>query len=683
MPVKILVVDDEVLMEEMIRMRFRKEIRRNVYDFHFAISGQATLDYLEQEEGIEIILLDINMPEMDGLTLMNNLKQKPYLLKIIMVTAYGNMDNIRASMNRGAFDFITKPIDIHDLRATIQKAEEELNQIREGEAARKQLPLTQQELAKTDEKARYLEELDHFKTRFFTNISHEFRTPLTVIKGMVKQIKENPDQWQDKGHDLILRNTHQLLDLVNQILDLQKLESGKLQVNLVKGEVVSFFRYLAESFQTLAELKQINFSFQASEDTIWMDYDPEKMLRIFSNLISNAIKFTDENGKIEVNIEQGVFEEKVGQASLPVLQITIKDSGIGIPEEKLRHIFDRFYQVDGSSSRKGEGTGIGLSLTKELVQVLDGEITVESQTGVGTRFQLTFPISQQAPQEKNQGIKDSVAELLEARSGDAEPQIVPAITSTEDQPRLLIVEDNADVVTYLLSCLNDQYSLLIARDGQQGIDMALEHIPDLIISDVMMPNKDGFELCKRLKRDARTSHIPIVLLTARSDHASRIDGLRRGADAYLAKPFAQEELLIRLEKLMAVRKALQARYSGAQPSLLPPSKEHEQEDAFFSKLHQILEEHHGDTDFSVPRLCRMIGMSRSTLHRKVHALTNKSISIVIREFRFQKAIALLTSTDKAVADIAYEVGFSDPSYFSRIFSLEYGTSPLKMRHQNR
>ena len=348
---KILVIDDEVHIQALFKARFRKEIRNKEFEFFFVLNGEAVVDAINQHPEINILLCDINMPGMSGLELLAHLKSFPRILKIVMVTAYGNMNNIRSAMNHGAFDFVTKPIDFSDLKATIHKALEELVQIKAGKEAQRQLPITQKKLEKTDQRARYLEELDQLKSRFFTNISHEFRTPLTVIRGMLDQIVDNPDRWFSKGTNMIRRNTNQLLDLVNQILDLQQLESGKLKLNLIQSDIIAFIKYLSDSFSSLAESKGISFSFHTDEAELWMDFDPEKILRIYSNLLSNAIKFTDKGGKIDVHFAVN-SETDIQNNSDASAVITVSDSGIGIPEDQLPHIFDRFYQVYEISGRE-------------------------------------------------------------------------------------------------------------------------------------------------------------------------------------------------------------------------------------------------------------------------------------------------------------------------------------------
>ncbi|WNJ20379.1 tetratricopeptide repeat protein [Pontibacter sp. G13] len=543
---------------------------------------------------------------------------------------------------------------------------------------KQQAQVIEQEKAKLDAANSKLKEMDEAKTRFFTNISHELRTPLTVIRGMSKQIETQPDQWLATGTQLIQRNTDQLLGLINQILDLRKLESGKLSLKPVQADFVHYLRYLAESFQSHAQSLGITLSFESSFEEKVMDFDPEKMQRIMTNLIGNAIKFTPRGGHVFVGISPCTL-------SANCIQIEVRDTGIGIAEDKLPVIFERFLQLDTDQAREGAGTGIGLALAKELVELMGGEIRVDSQLDRGTTFAFRLPATRKAePTDLFQSESQELDSSSETEMGPIPQQSHQAPTTLESVlPKVLIVEDHPDVVDYLSACLAGQYQLLIARDGQEGIDLALEQVPDLIVSDVMMPNKTGFELCETLKQDQRTSHIPIVLLTARADDDSRLTGLRRGADAYLPKPFDQEELLIRLQNLHRNQVQAQSRYKGLDPQPNPPaqSESFELEDAFVSQLREILHAHLTDTEFKVPELCKAIGMSRTNLHRKITALTGGSISQFIRTFRLQLAHDKLTHTDDSISEISFAVGFNDPAYFSRVFAKEYGVPPSKFREQ--
>jgi CheY-like chemotaxis protein/anti-sigma regulatory factor (Ser/Thr protein kinase) len=426
-----------------------------------------------------------------------------------------------------------------------------------------------------------------------------------------------------------------------------------------------------------------------------MDYDPDKMLWILSNLLSNAIKYTSEPGDIYIQVDAPVVN---GQEQL---SIRVQDSGQGIHPDALPYIFDRFYQVEDLASQKRQGSGVGLALVKELVQLLWGTIEATSKLGVGTTFTLHFPISREAPLQDGK-IEPVVATgtlpvgniPLDQANSPAAPESVSnrvsiSVAGSEkqsEQPTLLIVEDNADVRLYLSACLGGNYQLLLAENGQEGIDRAMEHVPDLIVSDVMMPVKDGFALCDALKNDARTSHIPIVLLTARADFESRIKGLRRGADAYLAKPFEQEELLLTLQNLLQARQKLQQKFAELYADRTAPAAADpvdtvtdEIEDAFLQQLEGIIMEHISDPDLSPELICREMGMSNTNLYRKLKALTDLSLTFFIRRIRLREAKNLLLNSDMNVTEVAYAVGFSDPKYFSRIFSEVFEQSPSQFR----
>ena len=535
--------------------------------------------------------------------------------------------------------------------------------------------------------AHRLKELDLAKSRLYTNITHEFRTPLTVILGMAEQIKSDPKNWFNEGLQLIRRNGKQLLNLVNQLLDLSKLESGFMPLKMVNGDIVSFLQYLTEAFHSYADSKDIRLHFASSFDELQMDYDPEKMQNMVSNLLSNAIKFTPAGG--DVYFQLGMRDEGQGMKSgagsslIPhpsSLEIVIRDNGPGISPEHLPHIFDRFYQADDSYTRRGEGTGIGLALVKELVKMMGGSIGVESKQGKGTQFTIRLPVTQTAPKEA--AVQSTAPEDTLAATIIPETGVMAGIHAAEPNSRnlVLLVEDNPDVITYLSSVLSFHYQIAVAQNGQEGIDKAIELVPDLIVSDVMMPEKDGFELCQTLKTDERPSHIPIILLTAKADQPSKIEGLSHGADAYLAKPFYKEELLVRLEKLIELRRRLQERFQKAgnlREVLHTPATG--AEDVFLQKVIRVIEQHMSDENFGIPQLCKELHMSRTTLFRKLKALTGKSAINLIRSFRLEKAKELLETTDWSISKICFEVGFNNPNYFSTVFREEFGIPPSNLK----
>lgn len=540
--------------------------------------------------------------------------------------------------------------------------------------------------------AKRAKELDAVKTQLYTNITHEFRTPLTVILGMAQQVAEKPAEQFDTRMEMIVRNGQNLLNLVNQLLDLSKLETGKMELQLLPGDVIHFMRYIVESFHSLAESQQKQLHFLTDIDALYIAFDREKLRQIVSNLLFNAIKFTPEKGNIYISVLETMPSNSTGS---PALIIKVKDTGIGIPEDQLPYVFDRFYQLDNSHTRKAEGTGIGLALTKELVKLMDGEIVAKSPpagASRGSEFTVSLPVKKVAAMEETM------------QYAVKEPSYAPAVTKpvvgkimpdkeekNSSAPLILLVEDNADVVAYTASCLSD-YRLAVGKDGRGGFDIATEMIPDLIISDVMMPFVDGFELVNKLRRNENTSHIPVIMLTAKADMSSKLEGLQQGADVYLEKPFNKDELLVRINKLLETRKALQQYYlkkagiSGDAPA--PPAEipgkagDHTIEDGFVKRVREAVEQNLTDVNFTVEKLCRQVFMSHSQLHRKLEAVTGCSPNKFIRMIRLKKAKGLLQKPSDSIASVALECGYNDPGYFARVFRLEYGVTPQEWRMSN-
>ncbi len=524
--------------------------------------------------------------------------------------------------------------------------------------------------------ARRLQELDQVKNRLFTNITHEFRTPLTVINGMADRLQGQVDYSAREGLNLIKRNGQQLLYLVNQMLDLARLEGGRLPLNMVQGDVVIFLKYLLESFESLAQAKSISLHFNSTMENFYMDFDTEKLRQVVGNLVQNSIKFTPEGGRVEVKVS--TVKDQV--------RIDVEDTGRGIPADHLDKIFDRFHQVDASDTRSGEGTGIGLTLAKELVKLIGGTISVASEPGRGTTFTVLLPVARTAkaiptfrPIESDFSIVENVPK----------PQPTPAVEETVSSlPTLLIIEDNPDVVRYISLILQNNYQLLTAPNGKLGLDMARAEAPDLILSDVMMPEMNGYEVCRVLKNDLVTSHIPIVLLTAKGDLDSRTEGLETGADAYLVKPFEEKELKVTLKKLFDNQARLREFYTsneffsmrnaGPKKDLHTSSKDQE----FFLRFVDLVEAHLSDPLFSAEQLSQLSFVSYNTCLRKVKAITGMTINEYIRYIRLQQAAhRLLHDLGKPVSRIAEEVGYNSPNYFSRDFRKYMGCTPVEYRNR--
>ena len=538
--------------------------------------------------------------------------------------------------------------------------------------------------------AKRVKELDSIKTQLYTNITHEFRTPLTVILGMAQQIINKPAEHFNNGMEMIIRNGQSLLNLVNEMLDLSKLETGKMQLQLVEADVIHFLRYIVESFHSLAESQQKQLHFLSEIDTLYLQFDQEKIRQIVSNLLSNALKFTPEKGNIYITVLENLPTQNGPKTKLV---IKVKDTGIGIPQNQLPHIFDRFYQLDNSHTRKTEGTGIGLALTKELVKLMEGEIIVKSPpagANKGSEFTIVLPLQKSAAIENKIVYEVKASTLSLKATTQLLPEVVAAtgVHSTVEKPLILLVEDNADVVAYTASCLPD-YRLAVANDGREGFEIACQVIPNLIITDVMMPFVDGFELCRQLRGDERTSHVPIIMLTAKAGIESKIEGLQQGADVYLEKPFNRDELLVRIKKLLEMRQSLQQYYlkkaglasnqnaiNTATQSIISDT---EMENEFVKKIRKLIEDNLSDANFTVEQLCKQIFMSHSQLHRKLEALTGCPPNKFIRIIRLNKAKALLQNTPGSIASIAMDCGYSDPGYFARVFKQEHQVTPQEWR----
>lgn len=525
---------------------------------------------------------------------------------------------------------------------------------------------TENELVFNREQASKLQELDTLKTSFFANISHEFRTPLTLILSPLDDLqKEFPKR---EIFQTMKRNANRLLALINQLLDLSKLEAKQMKPEVTEVELVKFFRTLNSSFSSLAESRGISFDIEQNKKSILGYIDKDKIEKILTNLLSNAFKFTKNGGNVKVNISYN--SEKSNQ-----VKIEIQDTGIGISKEKMNKIFDRFYQIDTSQNRGYEGTGIGLSLVKELVGVLNGTIQVESQENIGTKFTVKLPIDKET-------WKDNIIEIVDRKIVLEDFKIIekpvdlPIKNSNINENILLIVDDNADIRTYIRSVFEKDYQIIEAINGKDGIEKATEKTPNLIISDLMMPEMDGFEFCKTLKTDEKTSHIPVIMLTAKANIESRIEGLELGADDYLIKPFNATEIQVRVKNLIEKQDKLRQYFNGKVIELKPNEiKVNAIEEVFIKKAKSILENHLSDNTFTAEQFSQEMNMSQSQLLRKLKALTNLTINEFIRDFRLQRAAKLLSNKSANVSEIAYMTGFESLSYFSKVFQEKYGKLP--------
>lgn len=576
-----------------------------------------------------------------------------------------------------------------------------------------------------------LEELDKMKSRFFANISHEFRTPLTLILGPVEKIINSvKDKTITSELSMVHRNARRLQKLINQLLSLSKLESGKLQLQAQEMDAVPLIRGYVQSFESLAKQKGIELIIKTETDSIMAWLDQDKIEAVLYNLLSNAFKYTEAGGRIEITLSNSLKIDNQ-QTTIDNLIIKVSNTGSGIPPEKLSHIFNRFYQADNGFSKDQEGTGIGLALTKELVELHHGNISVESEVEVGTTFTVVLPLgmehlkdqeivgSQQSPVSilhspffsRHSSVNSLQSTVFSRQSsvGSEEPLIVnresvlsetessivnrqPSIGNNlqpatrnlqqQNQPILLIVEDNTDLRVYIRSYLDQSYHIIEAENGKEGLKAAISHIPDLIISDVMMPEMDGYELSKHLKTDERTSHIPLILLTARASMESKIEGLETGADDFITKPFDAQELTVRVKNLINQRRKLteklmkKAREKGVTNWLeLSDSGINVMDQKFMQKALKVVEENLADPEFKIDHFSKAMALSHSQLYRKIHALTDQSPNKFIRSTRLQKAAEMIARHEANIAEIAYDVGFNNPSYFAACFKKQFGKLP--------
>jgi signal transduction histidine kinase/CheY-like chemotaxis protein len=538
------------------------------------------------------------------------------------------------------------------------------------------------------------EELFNLKMKFFTDISHEFRTPLSLIIAPLQNIisKAGNDPQMIKHSNLIRKNADRMLRLIDQVMDMMKIDLNKMKLSLSKGDIVAYLKEMIFSFEEIADQRSIILEYNPEVDSFATWFDENKIEKIIYNLLSNSFKFTPDKGKIQVDlkirIKRDISEESdsSNQSDRRFIEITIRDNGIGMPSDYRKHLFERFYRVDRQDSIIRRGTGIGLALTKELVELLSGSIKVESEENKGTCFIILLPAISD-PAESG--------EMAEILNEERIPQTdFPAFALSDDHeyiykyserkneasadrkmPLILLVEDEQEVRDFITGNLNSKYRFLEASDGQKGADLVFRYDPDLIITDIIMPVMDGIEMCHKVKTDIRSSHIPVIMLTARSDLQSKIEGLETGANAYLEKPFSLDLMDAQINNLLESRKLLREKFSK-ELVIKPADITITSVDAIFiRKAMEIVDKHISDSGFGSDQFCREIGMSRSQLHRKLKALTAQAASEFIRTMRLKRAASLLKESKLSVEEISFRVGFNSPAYFTKCFKSLYNTTP--------
>ena len=506
------------------------------------------------------------------------------------------------------------------------------------------------------------------KLQFFTNISHELRTPLTLIADPVDYIirDSNLNAQQRDMLQIVQRNVAVLTRLVSEILDFRKVQNGKMKLHLSDFDLIECMQQWIGLFTVSAQKKNISLQLEAPK-TIPMRADHDKLERICYNLLTNAMKYTPNGGKI--TFAATVEGDKV--------KIEVSDNGIGIAADEQAYIFNRFYQAKNA----GQGTGIGLALVKAFTDLHHGEATVESKEGEGSRFTIVLPLSQagELSTSKSQQPYSPVVEISSTEEVPNQARHIDDLVLPDEaaRPEVLIIDDNSDIRSYLRRALSSTYKVSEAVDGKSGLEMARRIVPDLVISDIMMPVMDGLEFCSQLKQDKAISHIPVILLTARSLDEQRAEGYKHGADAYIAKPFSLELLFSRIDNLIESRKKLSQMFSNTDENGVCEKLSNETDKTFVTQLRKIIQENLGNSEFNVERIGDEIGLSRVQLYRKVKALTGHSPVEMLRKARLMRARHLLRTTEKSVSEVAYAVGFSTPSYFSKCYKDEFGESPKK------
>ena len=545
------------------------------------------------------------------------------------------------------------------LNRELSRQKEKLEEQKQQLTQQKELLIQQKE--QLEQFSRELEEATHAKLVFFTNVSHDFRTPLTLIADPINQLLadkslgEHPHQLLE----LMKKNANILLRLVNQILDFRKVENGRMELHLEPFDLLSSFHGWNDSFRMALLKKHISFSFEVTPDTDFrMMADSEKMERIYFNLLSNAVKYTPENGKIVVKLE----------AETTNYRFSVFNSGSHISPKEVDAIFERFYQIDGHQA----GTGIGLALVRAFVEMHGGQITAHSNEK-GATFTVLFPAQSVSLYHPTVVTLPTEEAEVSATLIETDLPLDEEDTKTADRPTVLVIDDNADIRNYVKTLLAEEYHVLDASEAATGIRLAMKYVPDVIISDVMMPGMDGIECCRRLKTELQTCHIPVILLTACSLDEQRIQGYNGGADSYISKPFNSQLLLSRIRNLIDSRRQLR-QFFGDNQTL---AKENicDIDKDFVSRFKSLVEEKMRDPELNVEDLGKDMGLSRVQLYRKLKSLTNYAPNELLRQARLKKAISLLASSEMTVAEIAYEVGFSSPSYFTKCYKEQFGESP--------
>lgn len=551
-----------------------------------------------------------------------------------------------------------------------------------------------------------LRDLDRLKSELFANISHELRTPLTLTLGPLRDVRDGMygeiEPAAVEQIDLARSNAERMVDLINQLLDLARLEAGRLKLRARRGDLIAFLHCLYKRFVPLAERRQVNFRFDPPRRAIELYFDPDQLDKVFMNLLANAFKFTPRNGAVSLSVTAPATstssKDEIGEEPKGWVTVRIRDTGSGISADELTNIFDRFYQVESSAARRWPGSGLGLALAKDLTELHGGLLEADSEIGFGSSFAVELPLGRDhltddqltdeealsaVPDDQQPPVTPPMMDLAETAIMPAEPAPTTEETdgdqNTEDRTTVLVVDDHPDVRTYIRNQLETDYRVEEAVDGEHGLELARKLMPDLVVSDVMMPGMNGFELCSALKENPELDYLPVILLTARAGPRNKLEGLRQGADDYLTKPFDARELKARIGNLIASRRRLQHHFDRG-PALRPVNTEVVSADtSFLERVQDMVEEGMVDGDFNVDVLASRVGMDRSHLYRRLRALTHQTPSELIRTMRLERAEQLIRGNAGSISEIAYQVGFKSVAHFSKSFRDRYQASPSAYR----
>jgi CheY-like chemotaxis protein/two-component sensor histidine kinase len=506
--------------------------------------------------------------------------------------------------------------------------------------------------------------------KFLTSFSHELKTPLTLVLNPSESLI-NQEQSTEKLEmlNIINRNAKRLLNLVNQLLDFRKIEDHELNLNLTDGDLIQFTKEIFDSFKYISDRKNIHLDFESSISEYYTAFDKDKIERILVNLLANAIKFTHENGNVSLQIKP--------KSAKGGIVIAIEDTGIGIPADKVDQIFERFVQLNDDEQMLNQGSGIGLSIIQEFVKLHGGTISVTSKVGLGSTFSVHLPLAEKPMQSKTALPEIEKPKKSKTVSVETDEQ------SAFEKPVLLLVDDNDDLRRYLTENLKEKYKIIEAEDGKKGWQKALSHHPDIIVSDVNMPNMDGITLLNKIKNDPRTKHIPIILLTVMSEESDEIKGLEMGANDYLTKPFSFQVLNLKIANLLNLNLGLKNTYSKQIKIETPLQELVSEDEKLLLKVSQYVDENIGNAEISIEDISKKMFMSRGTLYNKILSLTGETPVEYIRSMKLKKAAVLLEKSDMKISQIGYEVGFSNPNYFARAFKAKYDMTPSEFAKQKR